>query len=145
MKTVKRLFSPMVVSIFYTKDMSLYLAKAADKGDKLIVALNTDRSVKAQGKGDDRPINPEDARLMVLASLEFIDAVILFDADTPIKEIEALKPEVLVKGADYSPSETDSNSKQYIVGSKEVKLYGGSVEVVDLVDGFSTTSILSKR
>ncbi len=122
-----------------------YLAKAADKGSKLIVALNTDRSVKAQGKGEDRPINPEDARLLVLASLECIDAVILFDSDTPILEIEALKPDILVKGADYDPKEKDASSKKYIVGSKEVLEYGGKVDVVDLVEGFSTTNILKRR
>lgn len=121
-----------------------YLAKAAEMGDKLIVALNTDRSVRAQGKGDERPINPEHARLMVLASLEFIDAVILFDNDTPLKEISFLQPNVLVKGADYDPNETDPASKKYIVGREEVLKYGGEVRTIDLVDGFSTTNILNK-
>lgn len=121
-----------------------YLAKAAELGDQLIVALNTDRSVKAQDKGDERPINPETARLMVLASLEFIDAVILFDNDTPLKEIEFLQPDVLVKGADYDPNETDPSSKKYIVGRESVIQHGGEVKTIDLVDGFSTTSILKK-
>jgi rfaE bifunctional protein nucleotidyltransferase chain/domain len=122
-----------------------YLAKASDLGDKLVVALNTDSSVKAQNKGPERPVNPEDARLLVLASLAFVNLVILFSGNTPLKEIEALQPSILVKGADYDPRETDENSKKYIVGSKEVKKSGGRVAVIDLVDGFSTTAILAKR
>jgi|TARA_R110000737_G_scaffold134970_2_gene166175 rfaE bifunctional protein nucleotidyltransferase chain/domain len=122
-----------------------YLAKAADLGDKLIVALNTDASVKAQNKGPERPINPEDARLLVLASLSFVDLVVLFSGETPLNEIELLQPSILAKGADYDPNETNANNKKYIVGSKEVRNYGGKVAVIDLVDGFSTTAILSKR
>ncbi len=122
-----------------------YLAKAADLGDKLIVALNTDASVKSLGKSPDRPINPEDARLIVLASLAFVDAVFLFENFTPLKEILTLQPDVLVKGADYNPEETDEFSKKYIVGSKEVRALGGKVVVIDLVQGYSTTNILKKR
>lgn len=122
-----------------------YLAKAADLGDKLIVALNTDSSVKAQNKSPERPINPEDARLMVLASLSVVDAVLLFSENTPLQEIKALKPSILVKGADYNLDETDIRSKKYIVGSKEVRECGGTVAVIDLVEGFSTTAILKKR
>jgi D-glycero-beta-D-manno-heptose 1-phosphate adenylyltransferase len=121
-----------------------YLVKAADLGNRLIVGLNSDASVKRQGKGDERPINPEDARLAILASLTFVDLVILFDGDTPEALIQALKPDVLVKGADYDPNETDKNSKKYIVGSEAVREYGGKVEVIDLVDGFSTTGIVQK-
>lgn len=121
-----------------------YLAKAADLGDRLVVALNTDASVRAQGKGEERPINPEDARLLVLAALEFVDLVLLFNSDTPLKEIVELQPDVLVKGADYDPNEKDEFSKKYIVGSKEIRAFGGEVAVIDLVQGFSTTSILNK-
>lgn len=121
-----------------------YLAKAASLGERLVVALNTDASVRQQGKGENRPINPEDARSLVLASLGFVDAIVFFDADTPIDSIEAIRPDVLVKGADYDPEETDVSSKRYIVGSKEVKAYGGLVQTIDIVEGFSTTSILSK-
>lgn len=121
-----------------------YLAKAADLGDRLVVALNTDASVRAQGKGEERPINPEDARLLVLAALEFVDLVLLFNSDTPLKEIVQLQPDVLVKGADYDPNEKDEFSKKYIVGSKEIRAFGGEVAVIDLVQGFSTTSILNK-
>jgi len=121
-----------------------YLAKAASLGDRLIVALNTDTSVKRQGKGENRPINPQDARALVLSSLGFVDGVVFFDEDTPIDVISLLKPDILVKGADYDPDETDATSKKYIVGSKEVKSYGGKVVAIDLVDGFSTTAIIEK-
>jgi rfaE bifunctional protein nucleotidyltransferase chain/domain len=121
-----------------------YLAKAADLGDRLIVALNTDASVRAQGKGIERPINPEDARLLVLAALEFVDLVLLFEKNTPLKEIVTLQPNILVKGADYDPLEKDEFSKKYIIGSKEVRVFGGEVAVIDLVEGFSTTAILNK-
>jgi D-glycero-beta-D-manno-heptose 1-phosphate adenylyltransferase len=122
-----------------------YLAKAADLGTKLIVALNTDASVKSQNKGPERPINREDSRLLVLASLSFVDLVILFSDQTPLQEIKRLRPSILVKGADYDPTEIDEKSKKYIVGSKEVRENGGTVSVIDLVEGFSTTSILNKR
>lgn len=121
-----------------------YLSKAADLGNKLVVAINTDASVKRLGKGDDRPVNPEEARAFVLSALGFIDMVVLFDNDTPLELIQALKPDVLVKGADYDPNETDSSSKKYIVGSDIVRSYGGSVEAISLVDGFSTTGIIQK-
>jgi rfaE bifunctional protein nucleotidyltransferase chain/domain len=121
-----------------------YLAKSADLGKRLIVALNTDQSVKNQGKGENRPVNPQDARLLVLAGLGFIDMVILFDDQTPIKLIEQLMPDVLVKGADYDPNETNKESKKYIVGSDIILANNGEVKVIDLEDGFSTTSIIEK-
>ena len=121
-----------------------YLAQAAALGNKLVVAVNTDSSVKRLGKGDDRPVNSEDARAFVLSALGFVDMVILFDTDTPIEIIEALKPDVLVKGADYDPNEKDPTSKKYIVGSDIVNHYGGKVEAISLVDGFSTTGIINR-
>ena len=121
-----------------------YLAQAAALGNKLVVAVNTDSSVKRLGKGDDRPVNSEDARAFVLSALGFVDMVILFDTDTPLEIIEALKPDVLVKGADYDPNETDPTSKKYIVGSDIVNQYGGKVEAISLVDGFSTTGIINR-
>ena len=121
-----------------------YLAQAAALGNKLVVAVNTDSSVKRLGKGDDRPVNSEDARAFVLSALGFVDMVILFDTDTPLEIIEALKPDVLVKGADYDPNETDPTSKKYIVGSDIVNHYGGKVEAISLVDGFSTTGIINR-
>lgn len=121
-----------------------YLAQAAELGDKLIVALNTDSSVKNQGKGEDRPINIETSRALVLAALGFVDLIVFFDDQTPIKEIETLLPDVLVKGADYDAEEKDPNSKKYIVGSDIVRKNGGEVVAIDLVDGYSTTSILDR-
>lgn len=111
-----------------------YLAKAADMGDVLVVGLNTDASVKRL-KGEERPINNQDARALVLASLGFVDAVVLFDEDTPYELIKTIRPDVLVKGADYKPEE--------IVGYDIVTSYGGKVETVPLVEGYSTTSIIS--
>lgn len=121
-----------------------YLAKSAELGDRLIVAINTDASVREQGKGDNRPINPEDARATVLAALGFVDMVVFFKENTPIDVIELLQPDVLVKGADYDPNETDPSSKKYIVGSDSVKKNGGEVIAIQLVDGYSTTSIIEK-
>lgn len=121
-----------------------YLAEAAACGQRLIVGLNTDASVKRQGKGDDRPVNDESSRALVLASLGFVDAVVFFDDDTPIDLIKLIKPDVLVKGADYDPNEKDPSSKKYIVGSDIVIDNGGEVKAIPLVDGFSTTSIIQK-
>lgn len=121
-----------------------YLAKAADLGDVLVVGLNSDASVRRQGKGDDRPINDFDARALVIASLNFVDFVMLFDEDTPLKLIEIVRPDVLVKGGDYDPLEEDKSAKKYIVGREVVLEGGGLVKTINLVDGFSTTSILNK-
>jgi rfaE bifunctional protein nucleotidyltransferase chain/domain len=121
-----------------------YLAEAASLGNKLIVALNTDASVKRQGKGDDRPVNNEDARSIVICALGFVDMVVFFDKDTPIDLIEKLRPDILVKGADYDPEETDKTSKSYIVGSDIVIANGGVVKAIPLVEGYSTTSIINK-
>ena len=122
----------------------VYLAKAAEMGDKMIVALNSDQSVRNQNKSPERPINPEDSRAIVLAGLGFIDLVVIFDAETPKEIIEFLNPDVLVKGADYDANETDPNSKKYIVGSDFVRKNNGIVQVVELEQGFSTTSIIEK-
>ena len=121
-----------------------YLAKAADLGNRLIVAINTDASVKAQNKSPERPINDESARLQVLASLGFVDLVVLFDEKTPENVIKQIKPTILVKGADYDEHETDPTSKKYIVGSDFVKSMGGIVKTIDLEAGYSTTNIISK-
>ena len=111
-----------------------YLSKAADMGDVLVVGLNTDASVKRL-KGEGRPVNNQEARALVLASLSFVDAVVFFDEDTPYELIKAIRPDVLVKGADYKPEE--------IVGYDIVTSYGGKVETVPLVEGYSTTKLLS--
>ena len=112
-----------------------YLAKAAALGDKLIVGLNTDNSVKRL-KGNARPIVDEYSRAFLLASLCFIDAVMLFDEDTPYNIIQAIQPDVLVKGADY---QTDA-----IVGADIVKKKGGNIITLDFLPDFSTSSIIEK-
>lgn len=121
-----------------------YLAKSADLGTKLIVAVNTDSSVKRLNKAENRPINSETSRQLILASLAFVDLVVLFDEDTPFEIIQELKPDVLVKGADYDPQEKNKTSKKYIVGSDIVLANGGEVKVIDIEKGFSTTTIIEK-
>jgi len=112
-----------------------YLEKAAEKGDKLIIAVNSDLSVKKL-KGEDRPINNEIARARILAALEFVDAVTFFSEDTPYELIKSLLPDVLVKGSDYNISN--------IVGADIVMQNGGKVETIDLVQGYSTTQIINQ-
>ncbi len=121
-----------------------YLAKAASLGTRLIVALNTDESIRSLNKAPNRPIHDEDARQCVVAGLGFVDAVLLFHETTPLATIEAILPDVLVKGADYDAKERDKSSVKYIVGSDIVLKNGGKVETIDLVKGHSTTGILSK-
>ena len=121
-----------------------YLAKAASLGNKLIVGLNSDESVRSLEKAPNRPVNAQDARALVLAALGFVDLVCVFTESTPGKLIELIQPDVLVKGGDYDADETDPLSKKYIVGSEFVKSYGGQVKTIDLVQGFSTTSIIEK-
>lgn len=121
-----------------------YLAKAAGLGERLIIGLNTDASVRAQGKGADRPINHEVDRALVLAALGFVDLVILFDSDTPIKLIADLEPDILVKGADYNAEETNPNLNGYIFGSDIVRKYGGIVRTIEFEEGYSTTSLIQK-
>lgn len=112
-----------------------YLAKAASLGTKLIVGLNTDASVRRL-KGEGRPVNDEQGRALALASLLFVDEVILFDTDTPRELIEFVQPDVLVKGGDYRPED--------IVGNDIVTARGGEVVTIPLVEGYSTTSILER-
>jgi rfaE bifunctional protein nucleotidyltransferase chain/domain len=121
-----------------------YLSEAASLGNKMIVAINSDASVKKLGKGNNRPINDEQARALVVAALQVVDWVIIFDDDTPYKLIEKLMPDVLVKGGDYDAMETDKTSKKYIVGSDIVKADGGKVVSIPLTEGFSTTGIIDK-
>ena len=112
-----------------------YLEAAKKTGDKLILGLNTDRSVSAL-KGPTRPVIHENDRARVLAALEAVDAVILFDEDTPLNLIDVVRPDVIVKGDDYT--------EEQVVGGKEVKAWGGSVKLIPLVQGRSTTGILEK-
>jgi len=121
-----------------------YLEEAKKLGHRLVVGLNTDASVKRQGKGDDRPINDELARATVLGALRSVDAVVLFDEETPFDLIELVQPEVLVKGGDYESGETDISSKTYIVGSNETRARNGLVVTIPLVTGASTTNTIAK-
>lgn len=113
-----------------------YLAKAADKGDVLIVGVNTDASVKRLGKSASRPIQDENARAYVIAALESVSAIILFNEDTPYNLIRSILPDVLVKGADYQP--------ESIVGYDIVTGNGGKVETIAFIDGYSTSAIEKK-
>jgi rfaE bifunctional protein nucleotidyltransferase chain/domain len=121
-----------------------YLEAAKAEGDRLVLGLNSDESVRRLNKGPERPINPEHARAGVLMALKAIDAVVVFGDDTPLALINALKPDVLVKGGDYDPNETDPSKKTYMVGSTEVRALGGEVVAIPLVDGFSTTNIVRR-
>ena len=112
-----------------------YLAQAADLGDKLIVGLNTDASVKRL-KGESRPVNDEKSRALLLSALQFVDVVVFFDEDTPYELIKQVQPDILVKGNDYKPEE--------IIGYDIVTAKGGKVLTIDLVEGFSTTNIISR-
>lgn len=112
-----------------------YLAEAAQFGHRLIVGLNTDSSVKRL-KGDTRPINDWMARAEVLASLQWVDAVVGFDEDTPKNLIEYTCPQVLVKGGDYKAEE--------VVGYDFVKAHGGDTRIINFVDGYSTTQTIEK-
>lgn len=111
------------------------LARAADQGNRLVVALNTDASVQRL-KGPERPITHEQDRLFQVASLLCTDAVCLFDEDTPEELIHLLRPDVLVKGGDYTIDQ--------IVGADYVTSYGGRVEIIPFVTGYSTTSLIDR-
>ena len=112
-----------------------YLEKARALGDKLVVGLNTDMSIRRL-KGQERPLQDEMARARIMASLLFVDAVVLFSEDTPYNLIKAVQPDILVKGDDYQPDT--------IVGADIVKARGGQIKTVSLVKGYSTTNIVAK-
>jgi len=112
-----------------------YLQAARAEGDALVVGLNSDRSVRAI-KEPGRPLNPEDERAEVLLSLECVDAVVVFDEDDPHRLIEAIQPDVLVKGADWGLTE--------IIGRDVVEARGGRVVRIDLAPGYSTTELIRK-
>lgn len=113
-----------------------YLAQARALGASLIVGVNSDASVKRQGKGDDRPINAEQDRMMVLAALESVSLVVRFDEDTPLNLILVCRPDLLVKGGDWKP--------ENIVGAKEVQGWGGLVHSIPFLHERSTTALLRK-
>ena len=112
-----------------------YMAKAAELGDKLIIGLNSDASVKRL-KGESRPVNDQNNRAALLAALFFVDGIVIFEEDTPRDLIITLMPDVLVKGADYTVDQ--------IAGAQEVLANGGEVKTISLVEGYSSTSIINK-
>lgn len=112
-----------------------YLEKARNLGNKLVLGLNTDNSIR-RIKGENRPIVEQNARARVMAALEFVDAVVLFDEDTPLRLIQTIKPDILVKGDDYT--------LKNIIGADFVIDNGGKVETIPLVKGFSTSNIIEK-
>lgn len=112
-----------------------YLEKAGQLGSKLVIGINSDSSVQRL-KGPQRPVQPEQARARMLAALAFVDAVVLFEEDTPLQLIETLRPHVLVKGNDYTIDK--------IVGADFVLSNGGAVKTIPLVEGYSTTRIIDK-
>jgi rfaE bifunctional protein nucleotidyltransferase chain/domain len=113
-----------------------YLAKAREMGDLLVVGLNSDRSVSRM-KGEGRPVNDQQARAEVLGALCMVDYIILFGEDTPLGLIKAVKPDLLVKGGDYRVQE--------IVGYQEVTSSGGQVVTIPILEGYSSSSILSRK
>lgn len=112
-----------------------YLEKARQLGDKLVLGLNTDDSV-SRFKGPERPLQDQQSRARVLASMQFIDLVVFFNEDTPLNLISTLVPDILVKGSDYLT--------ENIVGADVVKKAGGVVKTIDFVPGYSTTRIVEK-
>lgn len=113
-----------------------YLSKAKALGDFLIVAVNSDDSVKRLNKGASRPIQNEYSRALIIAALSFVDAVVIFNDDTPLRLIELFKPNILVKGADYTIEK--------VVGAKETLARGGKVELIQFLEGYSTSGIERK-
>ncbi|MCK9320549.1 MAG: D-glycero-beta-D-manno-heptose 1-phosphate adenylyltransferase [Bacteroidales bacterium] len=112
-----------------------YLSKAKDLGDILIIGLNTDQSVR-NIKGNTRPIQDENSRAIILASMQFVDAIVFFSEPTPYTLIKEIQPDILVKGADYK--------KEDIVGYDIVSQRGGKVETIEFIEGYSTSNIERK-
>lgn len=131
----KVVFTNGVFDLLHTGHIT-YLADAASLGTKLIIGLNSDASVKRLNKGPERPVNDQDSRALLLAAMLFIDAVVIFDEDTPLNLITNLMPDILAKGGDYT---VDT-----IVGAKEVMANRGEVKVISFVDDFSSTAIIRK-
>ena len=128
-------FTNGVFDILHVGHVEL-LEAARAAGDALVVGINTDRSVRGLGKGADRPVVPERERMRLVAALACVDAVVPFDEPTPLTIIEALRPDVLVKGADYAPDQ--------IVGADAVASWGGRVVRVPVVPGHSTSELLAR-
>jgi D-beta-D-heptose 7-phosphate kinase/D-beta-D-heptose 1-phosphate adenosyltransferase len=112
------------------------LTGARAQGDHLVVGVNSDASARRLGKGPDRPVRREVERAYVLAGLAAVDAVVVFDEDTPLELVRALTPDVIVKGGDYAPDT--------VVGGEDVRARGGRVVIIPLTPGQSTTSIIER-
>ncbi|MGB0390085.1 MAG: adenylyltransferase/cytidyltransferase family protein [Salibacteraceae bacterium] len=121
-----------------------YLEESASLGSKLVIAVNADQSVKTLEKGPARPIKDEKSRAIILAAMGFVDAIVVFADSTPRELIESIIPNVLVKGGDYDPNETDASSNKYIVGREVTLSNGGEVKVIPFLEGFSTTALEKK-
>lgn len=130
----KMVFTNGVFDLIHTGHIT-YLAQAAELGHKLIIGLNSDASVKRL-KGESRPVNHQDSRALLLSAFFFIDAIVVFEEDTPVNLINAVMPDVLVKGSDYTI--------ENIVGANEVMANGGEVKTINFVEGYSSTSIINK-
>ena len=135
LKREKVVFTNGVFDIIHKGHVG-YLLRAADQGNRLIVALNSDESVKSLNKGTTRPLQDEGSRALALAAMTYVDAVVVFNEHTPENLIAELLPDVLVKGGDYKIEE--------IVGYKQVQANGGEVLTIPLTDGYSTTNIEQK-
>jgi rfaE bifunctional protein nucleotidyltransferase chain/domain len=120
-----------------------YLAKSKLMGDVLIVGVNGDDSVRRL-KGDGRPVNQESDRAFLIDSLKSVDYTLVFNEDTPLSLIKSIVPDFLVKGGDYDPDVKDPDDRRYIVGSDIVRAAGGTVAVIGLVPGRSTTNTIEK-
>jgi len=113
-----------------------YLSKSKDLGDILVVGVNSDISSYWLTKGPNRPINNQNSRALLLSSLFFVDAVILFSEETPLELIKTVKPDILVKGKDYKEED--------IVGYEFIKSIGGEIKTIDIINGYSTSNIIDK-
>lgn len=128
-------FTNGVFDLLHSGHVDLLLAARAE-GDVLIVGLNSDASVRRLAKGPERPIRAEAERAYVLSALSMVDAVVVFDEDTPLALVESLQPDVIVKGGDYTP--------ESVVGGNVVRARHGRVVIVPLTAGHSTTAIVNK-
>lgn len=134
LKSKKIVFTNGVFDIVHEGHIAS-LSEAASHADILIIGLNADASVKRL-KGESRPVNSENSRALVLASMLMTDAIVIFEEDTPLNLITSIMPDVLVKGGDYT--------LEQIVGAKEVMANGGEVIIAPILEGFSTTSIIER-
>mgnify|MGYP001556496940 CR=1 FL=1 len=128
-------FTNGVFDLLHPGHIDLLLGARAE-GSHLVIGVNSDASVRRLGKGPERPVRSEADRALVLAALAMVDAVVVFDQDTPLELVRQLEPDVIVKGGDYTPAS--------VVGAAEVKARGGRVVIIPVTPGHSTTSTIEK-